>query len=324
MKYIMIPPHSDYGKAMWSDLKKQENVVMLDDVNMNKAIYPIFHLHFSFRLNKYINLPFKFLWNNIYPLTHFEINKNEKYTIIFTDVSLCNYNQAYLIKMKQKFKLRYILMIVNSMNRMRHAIKEEIPLMDEIFTFDKREAIQYNYQYYPAIYSKQKIGGIEKETAPKTAFFVGVSKGRLIKLVEIYDKLTQNGIKCIFYICGVKNNEKIKRKNIIYNEWLKYNEVLNKIQQSSYIVEVMDQNNSGVTLRTLEALCYNKKLLTNNCKVSGYNFYNKKYIQIFNDIQDIKMDFFNEQKVDFGYKNEYSPVNFIKYLDNEKITEKKK
>ena len=271
MKYIMIPPHSDYGKAMWSDLKKQENVVMLDDVNMNKAIYPIFHLHFSFRLNKYINLPFKFLWNNIYPLTHFEFNKNEKYTIIFTDVSLCNYNQAYLIKMKQKFKLRYILMIVNSMNRMRHAIKEEIPLMDEIFTFDKREAIQYNYQYYPAIYSKQKIGGIEKETAPKTAFFVGVSKGRLIKLVEIYDKLTQNGIKCIFYICGVKNNEKI-----------------------------------------------------NNCKVSGYNFYNKKYIQIFNDIQDIKMDFFNEQKVDFGYKNEYSPVNFIKYLDNEKITEKKK
>ena len=309
----MIPPHSDYGKAMWSDLKKMSNVQIVDDVNMKALFYPLFHVHFSFRINRYIDLPFKSIWKNIYPLSHIKFDSKESYTIIFTDVSLCNYNYVYLSEIKKKHNLRFVLMIVNSMNRMEHAITKELMVMDDIYTFDKNEAKRYHFKYYPAIYSKQEVSTTNLES--EKAFFVGVSKGRLKKLVEIYDKLTDLGIECEFYISGVKKEEKIVRKNIVYNQWIQYNQVLKKIAQSKYLIEVMDQNNSGITLRTLEAVSYNKKLLTNNKKVSDFEFYNPKYIQIFSDIDKIDINFFKKEKVEYNYHNEYSPLNFIQYIN---------
>lgn len=316
----MIPPHSDYGKAMWSDLKKMSNVQMLDDVNMKAFFYPLFHVHFSFKVNKYIDLPFKSIWKDIYPLSHIEFSSKESYTIIFTDVSLCNYNYEYLSKMKKRHNLRFVLMIVNSMNRMKHAIKKELMVMDDIYTFDKKEAIKYHFKYYPAIYSRQDIKEITTTNLEREkAFFVGVSKGRLKKLVEIYDKLTDIGIECEFYISGVKNEEKISRKNIVYNQWIQYNQVLKKISESKYLIEVMDQNNSGITLRTLEAISYNKKLLTNNKKINNFEFYDPKYIQIFSDIDKIDIDFFKKEKVEYNYHNEYSPINFVAFIDRDRM-----
>lgn len=92
-----------------------------------------------------------------------------------------------------------------------------------------------------------------------------------------------------------------------------------KVAVCKYLIEVMDQNNSGITLRTLEAISYNKKLLTNNKKINHFEFYDPKYIHIFSDVGKIDIDFFKKEKVEYNYHNEYSPINFVTFIDRDRI-----
>ncbi|WP_269920187.1 CgeB family protein [Caldifermentibacillus hisashii] len=318
-KYIVVPPPSDYGKLMWQDLKGEKNIKVLDNpyIIKNKIKYAIYRIHFSYAINKKISLPFKGIWKSIYPLEEIEFNKKDNYIIIFTDVSVCCYSAVYLERLKSNPNVKLVLMIVNSMNRMKKVIKDQIKVFDYIYTFDKRDAEIYKFRYYPAIYSKVDISS-DKDYKPVDAFFVGVAKDRLNFLLKVFDKLNSKGYDANFYIAKVKKRDQVYRKGIVYNKWLDYKEVLGRINKAKCIVEIMDGNNSGVTLRTLEAVCYNKKLLTNNKKLQYMPIYNEKYMQIFEDINEINLDFINDSSpVDYSYKNNYSPKNFIKTLEKD-------
>lgn len=45
-------------------------------------------------------------------------------------------------------------------------------------------------------------------------FFVGANKGRLRLLLSIYDKLSNAGLKCDFFICGVEKKIKYFEKGL--------------------------------------------------------------------------------------------------------------
>ena len=47
------------------------------------------------------------------------------------------------------------------------------------------------------------------------------------------------------------------------------------------MIDINQSNQTGLTRRPLEALFYNKKLITNNADIRRYNFYNPKNIFIF-------------------------------------------
>lgn len=52
--------------------------------------------------------------------------------------------------------------------------------------------------------------------------------------------------------------------------------MLKEILSSEFIVEIMDKNNAGITLRTLEAICYNRKLVTDMRKYFVLHFIENK------------------------------------------------
>jgi hypothetical protein len=85
--------------------------------------------------------------------------------------------------------------------------------------------------------------------------------------------------------------------------------------KTNCILEVVQNNQAAVTLRTLEAIYYGKKLLTNNKNIKKYSFYNPKYIQVFSDVNEIDFDFV-KKKIDvrYEYHNECSPINLLKYI----------
>ena len=75
----------------------------------------------------------------------------------------------------------------------------------------------------------------------------------------------------------------------------------------------------GPSLRYFEAVCYNKKLLTNNPCVVDLPYYDPRYIQVFNNPSDIDIDWLREDcTVDYGYKGDFSPnilIDRILYED---------
>lgn len=61
---------------------------------------------------------------------------------------------------------------------------------------------------------------------------------------------------------------------------MQYTQVLNSIRKSNLIVEIVQDGQNGLTIRSLEAMFFNSKLLTNNKDIINYPFYNKNNIFI--------------------------------------------
>ena len=62
-----------------------------------------------------------------------------------------------------------------------------------------------------------------------------------------------------------------------------YNEVVENIKHTRAILDLTKQTQYGLTLRPMEAIFFQKKLITNNENIVKYDFYNPKNILIYNN-----------------------------------------
>ena len=82
------------------------------------------------------------------------------------------------------------------------------------------------------------------------------------------------------------------------------------------VVEIVREGQTVFTLRTCEAVAFNKKLLTNNKNLKNMPFYDERYMYIFDDVDDIDMNFLLNRDSVLYEKNDYfSPINILKRLD---------
>ena len=121
-------------------------------------------------------------------------------------------------------------------------------------------------------------------------------------LLSIYDKLSNAGLKCDFFICGVEKKDQIFREGIVYNKRISYDEVLKHVKASKCVLEVLQNGNNYVSIRTNEAIQYNKKLLTTNSEIINTSFYNKELVQIFSG-DNIDTNFFVKEVASDVYNN---------------------
>ena len=89
------------------------------------------------------------------------------------------------------------------------------------------------------------------------------------------------GLKCDFHILRTKNTPKEENLEPYYSkEWVSYPEYLKRARQSMCMLEILQNGQSGMTVRTLEALFFNKKLITDNKSALGFPFYHPDNIYI--------------------------------------------
>ena len=316
-EYILVAPGSDYGHAMWSDIGKIGNGRILNNplAQTNKALAFFHHIHFSFVINRKIQLPFQYIWKKLYSLEREKLDDSKQFCIIFTDVSAARTDRKYLAELGEKKNITLVLVMVNTMARRGSLIEKRKGYFSQIYSFDKNDCEKYGFIYHPTNYSMM---GISSTNVPAIdAFYVGVSKGRADLIGAVYKRLRKAGAKTDFFVSGIE--KKVKRiEGIYYNEWLSYGEVLNHIQNTNCIVEIMDGNQEGVTLRTMEAVCYNKKLLTNNASLKKTKYYSTGFIQVFSNLEEIDAEFVKRREaVDYKYDGEFSPVHLLEHINRE-------
>jgi len=186
-----------------------------------------------------------------------------------------------------------------------------------IYSFDKGDANNYNLVYYPYNYSKFLISK-DYEQPNYDVIFIGNAKNRLSVIHKLFDVIESNEYESVFYISNVKGKEKKKKTTIHYNKWISYRRVLDYVQQSFCILEIVDENQIGYTLRTFEAICYNKHLLTNNKSIINSKYYNPKYIHIFDSDSEIDLSFLKQEtRADFNYNDDFSPLRFIDQISKD-------
>lgn len=320
-KFIVVGQGSDYGAVRWSDLKKMENATYLEApfVSSNKIADMLCHAHASFAVNNRIALPCKRIWKKKYSLEKVKISPSDHYYIIFTDIALARYDAKYVTNYKKRYpNTTLVLMINNAMYLRDKLLKKHLQHMDLIYSFSEKDADDYGFFFQPDIYSE-----INPEEAPEITsdiFFAGNANDRAELLNALGQYMLDHGVNAHIYVQNTKDKDKKVTNGIHYNEWLNYATIMDENMHTNCILEVVGDRYTGMTLRTVEALCFKKKLLTNNYTIEHMPFYDSRFIHIFkkDDLGSIDHEFIKKREsVTYNYDNEYSPIAFCKRVQTD-------
>lgn len=323
-KYILISPGGETSKYMLSDLKtcNIDKFQYIDSAYkfQNKLQEKLFWLYY--KINARISLPFGFVWNKVFTISHIDFKKEDEYFIILGNGNFNYYNSIYLNKLKEKYNIHYIVYFIDPLSGlMSKYMKRNIFNLnvDQLYTFDYADSIKRKMKHTMCLYSKCKM---EEGSNNKKVFFLGTNKkGRVDIINRVAEMFDYKKIDYDFRIVNVPIEKQLNNK-IKYNVRMKYLDMLQEIQNCNCIFEVLQQGQTGVTLRYYEAVVYNKKLITNNKIVENLSFYNPEYIQIYENIEDIDVEWIKKDiDVSYDYHGEYSPVNFIYEIMNDRCGE---
>ncbi len=91
-------------------------------------------------------------------------------------------------------------------------------------------------------------------------------------IVQTYNYLNDSGVTTYFGV-GRPPKDIVKEKGIHYFPYvMPYEKYLQFVINTNCIVEILQDGTTGYTLRTWEALAFNKKLLTNNPEIINAEF----------------------------------------------------
>lgn len=205
------------------------------------------------------NLPANFLagWLNDWK------NELDKYeTIIIHTSELTNHLPEYIHRINPQ--IRIIYWYWNPVNN--HTLPRLVTDSNvEFWTFDKGDQKKYhmkfNIQYYTG------TTNIQKENVKYDVYFIGHDKGRKKKINDILKKIKNAGLK--YKVDILSDNSK---------RYIAYNIVKKRIMAAKAILEVNQKGQTGYTLRALESLFLEKKLITTNKSIVNENFYSSKNI----------------------------------------------
>lgn len=219
----------------------------------------------------------------------------------------------YHLKIK-KFTNKYIAYLYDSIERcpVEHLLNG---VFDSIFSFDDNDISKYNFKKTNNyIYFDKKPLDLKKPEFD--IFYLASYDKRLDLLNEISLKLLAINKTYMFIIIGKKtwkknisNFFKNTDKSIIYRRnRIKQQDIGFYYSKTAVILDLVRDNQIGLSFRVFEAMAFQKKLITSNKSIKNYDFYNPKNILI--------VDKFNLVFDNSFFETNYEPLPddiFIKY-----------
>ena len=227
--------------------------------------------------------------------------------------------------LKYKYPKAKIVMALRDLVKTKWFYKEllEAELVDYWMSYDEGDCKNYAMSYFSEFESKIEVSN-NTAVDSSDVFFTGRAKKRLPKLIECYDYLSSLGLKCLFIILDAPEEQREEREGIIYtNTYMTYRKMLEYSIRSKCLLDINQEGATGYTSRFLEAIIYNKLLLTNTKGIESHPLYDSRFIKEFRNIKEVPSSFFDSKDVvNYQYNDEFSPVNFIKTV-NEVVTQER-
>ena len=182
----------------------------------------------------------------------------------------------------------------------------------KMYTFDKEDSKEYKMnfseQFYLPITLKCHINKIKYDV-----MYCGSEKGRINDILKAKQLLDLHKINSLFYVKGKTTEECgiVETDDIPYAKYIEY------VMDSKCILEINLPNQSGLTMRAMESIFYQKKLITNNIHITEYDFYNPNNIFILGKDDENKLaTFINSEYVSIpsGIINKYSFKGWLSRL----------
>lgn len=244
------------------------------------------------------NLPFYSLW-----LGNWYKQLNDYDYVIIHMSSITRFLPFIITKANPKLKI--MCWYWNTIDKDTLPIKTDNSNI-EYWSFDKNDCEKYGLNYNVQYYCQPDDDLLKKEK-DIDVYFVGREKGRKEIIENFKEECLKQHLRCDFSI--IKDDS---------NEIIPYKEVKEKLSRSKAVLEINKENQVGLTLRALESLFFDIKLITNNELISAQDIYNKHNIFVINkdDISYLKEfinnDYANRDEIKEKYELDKWIANFIK------------
>lgn len=276
---VLVGFNTDYQRMEAEELSETYNVI---HIPMSRFIYFILNKVNSDKITRYVV-------DKYYKRVRANINV-ENYAVVVTDDPI----EIYATSAFESCDVR-VLMRNSILNK-----KKVLSWVSDylVYSFDPLDCAKYGFkqisQYIP---NEKKLKEYIGNSTHFDFFFLGMDKGRKVMLDELNEHLQKLNYKTDFQLKYSPRGlwqklDKWLNRNKKY-KMLSYEKNLDMASRSKCIVEIVQEGQSGLTLRTLEALFLKKKLITNNVSVIDSELFNAANILYFETLEDLREDIIN-------------------------------
>lgn len=324
MRYILVLVEDAVSVSMYKDLWKRDDVTLYTvNKTLPKPVSFLRKLHVDPRIRQKISLPGRDVW--------------EKSILDYADKDVCymflSETLVYLSEQLMKkiknhpAKPKMVLLLIDSLHAKSIHLQWARPMIhnfswDLVLTYDQWDANEFDFTYMGG-----NIYSFNTECRPSIndsdIYYVGMEKsGRNAYVKSLYEYLVKNDVKCNFHLmdrkylaCKYIRKSKPGLKYHLFSR-LSYENILADVLSTNCILEVVQKGQKTQTARYYEAVCADKKLLTNNHYIKELPFYDERYMKVFDDFSDIDIEWIKRrEKIDYGYNGEFSPVKILDVIE---------
>lgn len=310
----------DINKYIYSDAITQDNVLYIEPKESfwDRYLEFFYENEYGMAIRKKLFVPFRNTAYRALLRKAAKIRRGDENIFVFFLVEPWFFDDKgflpYLRKRYPRAKLVYHF--TNIIQNVRYGPEYYRQYFDLVSTCDRRDSEKYAMPFFPN--SCSHIPFDDNCEPHSDCFFVGQAKNRLNDLVMIFELLTRKGVKCEFFINGVKEEDKRFGDRIHYNQVLNYDVILRKIEKTNVLLELLQEGMDTHTLRYPEAVSYGKKLITNNAGVvreKSYSEQNIRLIRRASDVANIEETFFTSPlRENYPDRDSVSSRHFLTFI----------
>lgn len=315
--YVIFQAAYEYYRITYSDFVKNENVEFIDTYPKygGKLINTLCRLHRSPKINKYIHLPLKNIWNSFFFKNKFS-NTNP---ICFLFSAGCVYLKdfGFIAYLRKKYPdAKFVCFYQDIVESVRNSNIEDVKrIFDLVLSYDPEDCKKYDLVFHNTVFSDFKVPEPNR-VENSDVYFVGAAKNRLPQILTIYKQLSDLSMKCDFNIIGVPEAEQIKGEGLHYIKGMSYVENLKHVVKTKVVLEVMQKQATGASLRMWECVNYNKIFLTNNEYAPHYSCYDTSCMHQISEVENISQWIGTPCHYSEHQKESIRPIRLLEFIDD--------
>lgn len=235
-----------------------------------------------------------------------------EYSCVMMPDSMATNGLLKWIKGRATIEQRRIILLRNKVETISHfSFDLARRLGYEIWSYSNEDCDKYGFSYYRQFMNRRIFVGDDNQVV-YDASFLGFAKDRGSIIRSVKDMLDSQGLKTWFFVPGMDDlpgNMTSGLNQIEYDDYLKV------IKSSKAVVDLVSKSNYGMTLRPLEALFAERKLITNYNDIKNEEYYHPDNIFLIGEDTDISafMDI-PYRKIDESIVEKYNVDYLIRHI----------
>ena len=278
----------------------------------NKILSYMMKIHTNKRIGKTIWFPCRDMWFDKKSILD-KLDDDGILMINSRPMTLPTNDFWHEIKAKRPHA-KFVLILVDSIHvkggHMLEAVRRIHDFSwDKILSYDKYDCQEFGFEYlgfnYYSDYSHIRCSG----EASDLYYISSIKSGKDGYLREIDEKCREYGVNHLFKLYSLWRKVDYGR---CVRTLLPYEQIVSDIMATNCILEILQTGQQVQSIRYLEAVTYNKKILSNNPNLANLPYYNQRFMKYFSRIEDIDWEWVvRKEFVNYAYKGDFSSSGIL-------------